>query len=89
MPLAGTFEVLDIGKVLDALARGSKSGRLQVRSGSVHATVLIKHGAAIGAEGSAAPAVGSRSWRARSRLAPHRREDSAKPTRGRVAPGSG
>jgi hypothetical protein len=46
MPLAGTFEVLDIAEILDVLARGAKSGRLPVRAGSVHATILMKDAAA-------------------------------------------
>jgi hypothetical protein len=64
MPLAGTFDVLDFAEVLNLLARKSTTGRLQVRAGTVHASVLLTEGAATGAEGSAGSFGGSgRTWR--------------------------
>jgi hypothetical protein len=50
MPLAGTFDVLDLSETLRLLSRPSCTGRLQLRSGSLHATVLIVEGKAAGAD---------------------------------------
>lgn len=65
MPLAGTFDVLDLGEILRLLSRPSYTGRLQLRSGSLHATVLIVEGQAAGADQSSGNGGGEvlRNWR--------------------------
>jgi hypothetical protein len=50
MPLAGTFDVLDLREILRLLARPACTGRLQLRSGALHATVVIVGGEAAGAD---------------------------------------
>jgi hypothetical protein len=50
MPLAGTFDVLDFTETLRLLSRPSCTGRLHVRTGPVHATVVIIGGQAAGAD---------------------------------------
>jgi len=50
MSLTGTFDALDFAEVLELLARRSCTGRLSVRAGSVHATVHLSDGSAVGVE---------------------------------------
>jgi hypothetical protein len=50
MPLAGTFDVLDLADVLMLLARRRGSGRLYVRAGQLHGTIRLIGGEAVGAE---------------------------------------
>ncbi len=50
MPLAGTFDVLDLADVLTLLARRGGSGRLYVRAGQLHGTIRLHDGSAVGAE---------------------------------------
>jgi Domain of unknown function (DUF4388) len=50
MPLAGTFDVLDLADVLMLLARRGCSGRLYVRAGQLHGTIRLVGGEAVGAE---------------------------------------
>jgi Domain of unknown function (DUF4388) len=50
MSLTGTFDALDFAEVLELLARRSCTGRLSVRAGSVHATVHLEDGCAVGVE---------------------------------------
>ena len=50
MPLAGTFDVLDFGEVLSLLSRQSATGRLQVRTASMHAVIWLAEGRATAAE---------------------------------------
>jgi hypothetical protein len=50
MPLAGTFDVLDLSETLRLLSRASCTGRLQLRSGALHATVVLIDGQAAGAD---------------------------------------
>lgn len=50
MPLAGTFDVLDFGEVLDLLSRQSATGRLQLRTTSMHGVIWLAEGRATAAE---------------------------------------
>lgn len=50
MPLAGTFDVLDFGEVLGLLSRRSATGRLSVRTMSMHGTIWMAGGRATAAE---------------------------------------
>jgi hypothetical protein len=50
MPLAGTFDVVDFGEVLSLLARRSATGRLQVRTASMHGVIWLAAGRAAAAE---------------------------------------
>lgn len=50
MPLAGSFDVLDFGEVLGLLSRRSATGRLQVRTSSMHGTIWLAEGRATAAE---------------------------------------
>jgi Domain of unknown function (DUF4388) len=50
MSLTGTFDALDFAEVLELLARRSCTGRLSIRAGSVHATVHLDDGSAVGVE---------------------------------------
>lgn len=50
MPLAGSFDVLDFAEVLGLLSRRSSTGRLQVRTGSMHGTIWLSEGRATAAE---------------------------------------
>jgi hypothetical protein len=50
MPLAGTFDVLDFGEVLSLLSRQSATGRLQVRTVSMHGVIWLADGRATAAE---------------------------------------
>lgn len=50
MPLAGSFDVLDFGEVLSLLSRRAATGRLQVRTGSMHGTIWLAGGRATAAE---------------------------------------
>jgi Domain of unknown function (DUF4388) len=50
MSLTGTFDALDFAEVLELLARRSCTGRLSFRAGSVHATVHLDDGSAVGVE---------------------------------------
>lgn len=50
MPLAGTFDVLDLADVLTLLARRGGTGRLDVRAGQLHGTIRLRDGQASGAE---------------------------------------
>lgn len=50
MPLAGTFDVLDFGEVLELLARREATGRLQVRAASMHGTIWLADGQATAAD---------------------------------------
>jgi hypothetical protein len=50
MPLAGTFDVLDFGEVLSLLSRQSATGRLQVRTASMHGVIWLAEGRAAAAE---------------------------------------
>jgi hypothetical protein len=50
MSLTGTFDALDFAEVLELLARRSCTGRLNVRAGSVHATIHLDAGGAVGVE---------------------------------------
>ena len=64
MPLAGTFDVLDIGEVLDLMARREVTGRLQVRTSSMHGTIWLAEGQATSAElGSTAGGETRNRWR--------------------------
>lgn len=64
MPLAGTFDVLDFGEVLGLLSRRSATGRLQVRTVSMHGTIWLADGRATSAEiGSAAGGETRNKWR--------------------------
>jgi hypothetical protein len=65
MPLAGTFDVLDLSQTLRLLSGPDYTGRLQLRSGSLHATVLIVEGKAAGADLSSGNGGGEllRNWR--------------------------
>jgi hypothetical protein len=50
MPLAGSFDVLDFGEVLNLLSKRSATGRLQVRTASMHGTIWLSEGRASAAE---------------------------------------
>lgn len=50
MPLAGTFDVLDFAEVLGLLARRGATGRLQVRTSSMHGTIWLAEGRATAAD---------------------------------------
>ncbi len=50
MSLTGTFDALDFAEVLELLARRSCTGRLSVRAGSVHTTIHLEDGCAVGVE---------------------------------------
>jgi hypothetical protein len=50
MPLAGTFDVLDVADVLTLLARRGCTGRLYVRAGQLHGTIRLHEGEVVGAE---------------------------------------
>ena len=50
MPLAGTFDVLDFDEVLTLLSRRSATGRLQLRTGSMHGVIWLAEGRATAAE---------------------------------------
>ncbi len=64
MPLAGTFDVLDFGEVLTLLARRSSTGRLQVRTGSMHGLIWLAGGQATAAEiGSTSGGETKNKWR--------------------------
>ena len=64
MPLAGTFDVLDIGEVLDLMSRREVTGRLQVRTSSMHGTIWLAEGQATSAElGTAAGGESRNRWR--------------------------
>ncbi|HET9731218.1 MAG TPA: DUF4388 domain-containing protein [Acidimicrobiales bacterium] len=50
MPLAGTFDVLDFGEVLGLLSRQAATGRLQLRTVSMHGVIWLAEGRATAAE---------------------------------------
>jgi len=50
MSLTGTFDALDFADVLGLVARRSCTGRLSIRAGSMHATVRLNDGLAVGVE---------------------------------------
>jgi hypothetical protein len=50
MPLAGTFDVLDFAEVLGLLSRRAATGRLQVRTASMHGIIWLAEGKAASAE---------------------------------------
>jgi hypothetical protein len=50
MPLAGTFDVLDFAEILALLARRGATGRLQVRTASMHGTIWLAEGRATAAD---------------------------------------
>lgn len=50
MPLAGTFDVLDFEEVLTLLSKRSATGRLQLRTGSMHGIIWLADGRATAAE---------------------------------------
>lgn len=50
MPLAGTFDVLDFDEVLTLLSKRAATGRLQLRTGSMHGVVWLAEGRATAAE---------------------------------------
>ena len=50
MPLAGTFDVLDFGEVLELLARRGATGRLHLRTGTMHGTIWLSEGRAASAQ---------------------------------------
>lgn len=50
MPLAGTFDVLDFDEVLSLLSKRSATGRLQLRTGTMHGVVWLADGRATAAE---------------------------------------
>lgn len=50
MPLAGTFDVLDLDEVLGLLSKRAATGRLHLRTGSMHGIVWLAEGRATGAE---------------------------------------
>jgi hypothetical protein len=50
MPLAGSFDVLDFGEVLSLLSRRAATGRLQVRTSTMHGSIWLAEGRATAAE---------------------------------------
>jgi hypothetical protein len=50
MSLTGTFEAPDFAEVLTLVARRSCTGRLSIRAGSMHATIRLNDGFAVGVE---------------------------------------
>jgi hypothetical protein len=50
MPLAGTFDVLDFEEVLGILSRRSLTGRLHLRTASMHGVIWLAEGQAASAE---------------------------------------
>ncbi len=50
MPLAGTFDVLDFDEVLTLLSKREATGRLQLRTGSMHGVMWLAEGRATAAE---------------------------------------
>jgi hypothetical protein len=50
MPLAGTFDVLDFDEVMSLLSKRSATGRLQLRTGSMHGVIWLADGKATAAE---------------------------------------
>lgn len=50
MPLAGTFDVLDFAEVLGLLSRREATGRLHLRTASMHGVVWLAEGKAASAE---------------------------------------
>lgn len=50
MPLAGTFDVLDFGEVLDLLSRRNATGRLTSRTMNMHGTIWLTGGQATAAD---------------------------------------
>jgi hypothetical protein len=64
MPLAGTFDVLDFGEVLGLLSRQAVTGRLQLRTVSMHGVIWLAEGRATAAEiGSSAGSETRGKWR--------------------------
>jgi hypothetical protein len=64
MPLAGTFDVLDFAEVMSLLSKRSSTGRLQVRTASMHGVIWLAGGRATAAEiGSASGSEARSKWR--------------------------
>jgi uncharacterized protein DUF4388 len=65
MSLSGTFDAPDFAEVLALLDRRSCTGRLSIRAGSMHATIRLEDGCAVGVEVSGAIwRDAGRDWRA-------------------------